>query len=217
MSTWLHLIRKCVCFASSCLVATAAFAQTPLTVASKAPESALPKPADYSAEPYVVENTTTAVAVQSDGTYTSLITVRVRVQSQAGVEEFGIVSAPYPSASSTMQMVYVRVIKPDGQITQTPPENVLDMPAQITQQAPFYSDIKVQQVAVKGLAIGDVLEYQFRETNTKPIDPGEFWYTFNFVKDAVALDEEVELSAPQSCRPLSRKTPAPFILGRPQI
>lgn len=171
----------------------------PMAVAGAA-KSSVPadaKPGDYSAEPYVVEKMSNVIALQNDGTYTAETTIRVRIQSQAGVQGFGIVSAPYASGTSTMDVTYVRVTKPDGQVVVTPSENTLDMPAQITQQAPFYSDIKVKQVAVKGLAIGDTLEYQFRLTNNKPIDPGQFWYDLDFLKTGIVLDEETQFSAPQ--------------------
>jgi len=171
----------------------------PMAVAGAA-KSSVPadaKPGDYSAEPYVVEKMSNMIALQNDGTYTAETTIRVRIQSQAGVQGFGIVSAPYASGTSTMDVTYVRVTKPDGQVVVTPSENTLDMPAQITQQAPFYSDIKVKQVAVKGLAIGDTLEYQFRLTNNKPIDPGQFWYDLDFLKTGIVLDEETQFSAPQ--------------------
>lgn len=158
--------------------------------------SAKSNPSDFSAEAYVILFAKSSTAFQADGSYVDETTLRAKTQSAAGVQALGVISAPYASATSTMQVVYVRVTKADGTVVTTPPDNVLDMPAAITQQAPFYSDLKVQQVAVKGLAVGDTLEYQFRETSTKPIDPGQFWYDLNFLKSAVALDQEAEISVP---------------------
>lgn len=170
--------------------ATGAPAQTSTTAAvAKAP--------DYSTEPYVIEKIATVVAFQNDGTNTTDVTVRARIQSDAGIKQFGIVSLPYASASTSVQLVYARVTTPDGKTIETPAENVLDLPAQITQQVPFYSDIKVLQAAVKGLAVGDTLEYAFHATTTKSLDPGQFWYSGDFFKEGVALDEELEVSVPQ--------------------
>jgi tetratricopeptide (TPR) repeat protein len=155
------------------------------------------KPADYSTEPFVIEQLLSKVAFQNDGTSSSEVTVRARVQSQAGVQQFGVLNLPYASATSTLEVVYVRVIKPDKSIVKTPAENGLDMPADITRQAPFYSDLKEEQIAVKGLEIGDTVEYQFRENVTKPIDPGQFWDSFNFEEDGIVLDEELQISVPR--------------------
>jgi len=68
-------------------------------------------------------------------------------------------------------MAYVRVRKPDGSVVETPPENVQEMAAQVTHQAPFYSDLHEKHVAVKGLSVGDVLEFRTEEHTTKPLAP----------------------------------------------
>ena len=47
----------------------------------------------------------------------------------------------------------MRVRKPDGSVVETPAENVQDMAAEITRQAPFYSDLNEKHEAVKGLAV----------------------------------------------------------------
>jgi Domain of Unknown Function with PDB structure (DUF3857) len=109
------------------------------------------KATEYSKEAYVVEQSLTKVAFQNDGTYTAESTLRVRIQASSGVQQFGLLQFPYASGNSTMDIAFVRVLKADGRTVQTAEENVLDMPAAITQQAPFYSDLKEKQVAVKGL------------------------------------------------------------------
>src|SRR5258708_37307043 len=44
----------------------------------------------------------------------------VRIQSQAGVEEFGQLVFGYSSATEKLDVEYVRVRKPDGQVVMTP-------------------------------------------------------------------------------------------------
>src|ERR1700720_4202758 len=102
---------------------------------SQSPGTA-PKPAapDYSREPFVVESVSATVAFKNDGTSSSDSTIRVHIQSQAGLQQFGLLSFPYASANSTMELVYVRVTKPDHRVIETPAENSLDMPSEITRQ-----------------------------------------------------------------------------------
>lgn len=164
------------------------------TPSKSAPQS--PKPADYSGEPFVIESVSTTVAAENDGTSSLESFARIRIQSQAGVQHWGTVIVPYPSAQGTAEMVYVRTVKPDGRVVQTPPENVIDMPTEITQQAPFYSDLKELRITVKGLEIGDILEYQCRLHLTKAMAPGQFWYTYNFFETGIALDEQLQISVP---------------------
>jgi tetratricopeptide (TPR) repeat protein len=155
------------------------------------------KAADYSKEAVVIERISNKVVFENDGTSSEESSARVRIQSQAGLQQFGLLNFPYASATSALEVVYVRVVKPDGHIVQTPSENILEMPADITRQAPFYSDIKVYQVAVKGLEIGDTLEYQSLSKVKTALDPGQFWAFFNFVRDGIALDENLQISVPR--------------------
>src|ERR1700674_5749094 len=112
---------------------------------TSAQTSPVAKPADYSQEPYVVERAFSKLVFQNDGKYTQENSLRVRIQSQAGLQAYGILRFSFASATSTSEIVYVRVTKPNGSVVQTPAENIVEMPADITRQAPFYSDLKEKQ------------------------------------------------------------------------
>lgn len=155
------------------------------------------KPADYSKEAFVIEQRTVKIAFENDGTYSVDTEARIRVQSQAGLQALGVLKFPYASATSNMDVVYVRVIKPNKQIMTTPDENILDMPAEITREAPFYSDLKTKQIAVKGLEVGDTIEFKWHEQVSKALDPGQFWFTDDFYKEGVALEEDLAISVPR--------------------
>lgn len=189
-----------ICLAAL-LFSPIATAQAPTLFDTKPSQSHSQSPdkassADYSKEPFVVESITTTVAFKNDGTYSSDSTVRARIQSQAGLQQFGLLSFPYASANSTMEIVYVHVAKPDHRLIETPAENTLDMPTEITRQAPFYSDQKEKQIAVKGLEIGDTVEYRYQSQTTTPLDPGQFWYAYNFLETGVVLSETLTISVP---------------------
>ena len=155
------------------------------------------KAPDYSKEAFVIERLLDKAVFENDGTYSTEETARAKIQSQAALQAFGILNVSYASATSTVEIVYVRVIKPDGRVVETPAENILDMPAEITRQAPFYSDLKEKQVAVKGLEIGDAIEYQYRVSVKTPLDPGQFWFVFDFFNTGICLQQKLEISVPR--------------------
>ena len=161
------------------------------------PRAADPRAPDYSKEAFVIERLLDKAAFADDGTYSTEESARIKIQSQAAVQALGIVNVSYASATTTVEIVYIRVIKPDGRVVETPPENILDMPTEITRQAPFYSDLKEKQVAVKGLEIGDALEFQYRTSTRTPLDPGQFWFAFNFFKTGICLQQKLEISVPR--------------------
>jgi tetratricopeptide (TPR) repeat protein len=152
---------------------------------------------DYSKEPFVEDQDTTKIDFSNDGAYTREVSARIRIQSDAGVQRFGTLTFSYQSASENIDVSYVRVLKPDGAIVSTPNGTIQDMPAEITRQAPFYSDLREKHVAVRGLSVGDVLEMRVEWQCTKPLVPGQFWYSFNFSRDFIILHQQILISIPR--------------------
>jgi tetratricopeptide (TPR) repeat protein len=169
----------------------------PNVVATPAPPAAAKVPIDYSGESYIIQKYATDVTYAADGTGERLITVQLKIQSEAAVRQFGVLEFPYESRNEHLDFVYVRVRKPDGSVLPTPDTDAQDQPAEVTRQAPFYSDIRDKQLPVKSLSAGDQLEYQVRQTRTVPAAPNHFWYTQNFIKDAVVLEETASLNVPR--------------------
>jgi tetratricopeptide (TPR) repeat protein/transglutaminase-like putative cysteine protease len=151
---------------------------------------------DYSQEAAVIEELSTKVAFDNDGNLTREQTSRVRVQTDAGVQQWGLLKFPFQSATQTVEIDYVRVRKADGSTLLTPPDNVQDLDAEITRSAPFYSDLREKHVAVKGLGKGDMLEYEAHWRTTKPLIPGQFWFQYSFLHDGIVLAERLEIKVP---------------------
>ena len=125
----------------------------------------------YSQEASVVEQLSTKIAFDNDGNLTHEQTSRIRVQTDAGVQQWGLLTFPFQSATQTVEIDYVRVHKSDGSTLITPPDNVQDLDSEITRSAPFYSDLREKHVAVKGLGKGDILEFQ-AHWRAQTSDPG---------------------------------------------
>jgi len=155
------------------------------------------KPADSAQEAAVLESLATKIEFENDGTGTHASKVRVHVQSEAGVQQWGLLVMPYQQANESLEIKSVSVMKADGTGVVTPPENIQDMPADVTRLAPFYSDLREKHVAVKGLASGDTLEYEILTHIHTPLVPGHFWLNYDFVEDGIALAEELDVSFPR--------------------
>jgi tetratricopeptide (TPR) repeat protein len=155
-----------------------------------------PAKQDHSQEAAVIEQMWTKIAFENDGTSIREQTSRVRVQTDAGVKQWGLLIFPFQSAIQTVEIDYVRVRKPDGTTIVTPPDNVQDLDSEITRSAPFYSDLREKHVAVRGLSNGDVLEYAAHWHATKSLIPGQFWFQYTFQHNAIVLDERLEVRVP---------------------
>jgi tetratricopeptide (TPR) repeat protein len=151
---------------------------------------------DYSQEAAVIEQISTKIAFDNDGNSTREQTARVRVQTDTGVKEWGLLKFPFQSATQTVEIDYVRVHKADGNTLITPPDNAQDLDSEITRSAPFYSDWREKHIAVKGLGKGDILEYTAHWRSTKPLIPGQFWFEYSFQQEGIVLDERLEIKVP---------------------
>src|SRR5438105_2399340 len=151
----------------------------------------------HSAEAFVVEENTDSFSFENDGTSTRDSLARVRMQSDAGVQRFGLLTFSYQKSVETVEIDYVRVRKPDGSIITTPLDDVQDMPSNITREAPFYSDLREKHIPVKGLSTGDLLEYGCRWHQTKPVAAGQFWTSFLFSREEIVLKQQLQISVPR--------------------
>ena len=149
-------------------------------------------------EAFIIEQTVTSVSYESDGTGKYENTSRVRLQSQAGVQQFGLLNLSYEKNFQNANFEYVRVHKPDGTVIETPLDTVQDIESEITRAAPFYSDLREKHIAVKGVAVGDVLEWRSVTQITKAIVPGQFWSSYSCTEKAVVLAEEFRLTVPKN-------------------
>src|SRR5215472_5733944 len=171
----------------------------------QAPERPTDSKPDYSSEAFVIEQESTRVDFENDGTSRREFLARVHIQSGAGVQRYGVLTFPYQNLTENLDIGYVRVRKPDGSLVLTPQDNMQDMAADITRQAPFYSDLREKHVAVKGLGVGDVLEIQCYWHTTKPLAPGQFWYAYNFSHDEITMRRQLQISVPAN-RPIKWKS-----------
>jgi Flp pilus assembly protein TadD/transglutaminase-like putative cysteine protease len=152
---------------------------------------------DYSQEPFVVEQFHTTARFENDGTGERDAAVRIHVQSDAGVQQLGELVFGYSSANEQMDVRYVRIRKADGTVVTAAADAVKEMTAPIARDAPVYTDYKEKHITVPSLHPGDTLEYDIATRLVTPLAPGQFWFDYNFVKDAIVLDERLDIDLPK--------------------
>lgn len=146
------------------------------------------------------------VHFDNDGTEVSETEAVIRIQSQAGVEEFGQLVFGYSSAIEKLDVEYVRVRKPDGEVVVTPDSTAQDFAPEVLREAPMYSDYRQRHISVAALQPGDTLEYRTVTRNITPLAPGNFWYEYTFPRDIVVKEDRLEIDVPKS-REIKLKTP----------
>jgi tetratricopeptide (TPR) repeat protein/transglutaminase-like putative cysteine protease len=182
---------------------------------AKVSEITVPDPAakpdepkhDYSQEAFVVEQYRSRYRFESDGTGRKETVARIRVQSEAGVQQWGQIQVGYNSANERVEIAYVRVVKADGTVVKAGDDAVQDLSAPVEREAPVYTDYRQKHITVPGLRPGEVLEYDMITVIHTPLAAGQFWADYDFDKNNIMLDEELDVDVP-SDRPLKLKNKA---------
>lgn len=154
------------------------------------------KPKDYSQESFVIEQMHAHYKFDADGTGRREIFARIRVQSEAGVQQWGQLEIGYNSANERVEIPFVRVLKADGSIITAGADAVQDLSAPIEREAPVYTDYRQKHITVPGLRPGEVLEYDMVTVIHTPLAPGEFWSEYDFDKTNIVLDESLDVDVP---------------------
>src|SRR5229473_2606694 len=157
------------------------------------PQAAAPlKGPSYDKEPYVFELMENKVRFEADGKGQRELSVRVKVQSESAVRELGLLIYPYNSAFESLEVLYARVLKPDGSVVETSPSGVQELDSAVSRQAPMYTDQREKHIAIKSLSAGDTLEFKLRWTIHDPIAPGYFWFDTSLFKEGICLKQILE-------------------------
>ena len=156
-----------------------------------------PAPAqDYTREPFVVEQLQTDIRFEADGKGSRETKLRVRIQSESAVRQFGLLVYPFMASFESLDVVYARVHKPDGTVIDTPASEIQELDSAVSREAPMYTDQREKHIAVKALSVGDTLEVDLRWTIHDPVAPGHFWYDYSFFEQGICLSETLEFNLP---------------------
>ena len=181
---------------------------TLVSIAQTTPPKPATQPAsqDTSQEAVVIDLLANHLRFEADGTGEHVVKTVIRVQSEAAVQEFGQLIFGYNAGSETMDVDYVRVRKPNGDVLTTPATSLQDFAPEVLKSAPMYSDYREKHVSVVGLRPGDILEYQTTTHINHSLVPGEFWYEHTFPKHVVVKEARLEVDVPKS-REVHLKSP----------
>src|SRR6266567_4428072 len=164
-----------------------------------------PATIDHSQESYVVEKLKSSFRFENDGTGRREVYARIKVQSEAGVEQWGQLVVGYNSANERVDIPYVRVLKLDGSTVTAPAQSVQDLSIPLEREAPVYTDYRQKHITVPGLRPGEELEYDYVNITHTALAPGQFWMEHDFAKSGTVLDEQLEINVPKD-RTIKLKT-----------
>ncbi len=119
-----------------------------------------------------MEKYVTKVRFENDGTGERDLTARIKVQSDAGVQQLGELVFGFSSANEQMDVKYVHVLmKPVGLSSPPQPDAIKEMTGGVKRDAPEYTDYKEKHITVPSLHAGDTIEYDILTPPVTPLAP----------------------------------------------
>lgn len=164
------------------------------SVAQAAPPSAL-ESQNASENAVVIEQLSTSVRFENDGSSHQTSQQRVKILTEAGLQRFGIVTFNF-IAGQEFKLDTLEVHRKDGSVVKAGPSNIQETTPEVSRTAPMYSDLRQKQVTVPGLSVGDEVYFQY-STAGPSLVPGQFWFQYSFAKDLVVESETVDIDLPR--------------------
>ena len=184
---------------------------TPASVRAQAQPAPILKPdhsAAFAVEPFVIEKYFSSASFENDGTGEQHLLVRVRVQNDAGVDQWKELVFVYNAANETIEVRGVRIFKSNGTTADIGAESIKDSVASAAIDFPAYADSREKHILIASLAPGDTFEYEISKHLKKPTIAGQFWFEHRFVDSAVVLDERLQIKLPLGRKVVLKTLPA---------
>jgi len=144
----------------------------------------------------VFERVRSSYRFESDGTGVNVVEVQARLLNEAGVQQLGQILIPYLESRSSVELLHLRVRKPDGTVLEADSRKIQDLPAPVAAAFPVYSDLHLLHAPAPAMNSGDVLESAIRVTLSHPDTPGHFGAAHVFGRLVPVSSEVLEIDVP---------------------
>ncbi len=154
---------------------------------------AAPGPEDLPNDAVVILLKNVRHRVEPDGTAETEVHELTRVLNEAG-KKFSQVNLPYNQAKEDLTVHTAQTIKPDGRRFSA--DRALAQDVAVFQDQPLFSDLRVRQMVLPNVAVGDFLELSFTVRIREPIVKGVFMTYFVYPLGLTTLDSHLVIDLP---------------------
>src|SRR5258708_15868606 len=99
----------------------------------------------------------------------------VQILSHGAAQQWGDMTFAYSSERQRLTINWIRVLHPDGSVISAKPSHQQESIAPVAQEAPVYSDTRVRQVTLSGVAPNTLVDFSYTIEDKKPFVEGDFY------------------------------------------
>jgi hypothetical protein len=168
-------------------------------------------PADYPEESYVLLLDDGVVSREPDGRGVTTFRTVAQVLTQDAVEDFGELSFGWDLKRERFRLNWVRVIDArTGQVISDRPVHEQESLAEVSFDAPVYTDQQTKRVSLGGVAPGVIVDYSWTTETVEPILPGDFGEHWSVHTGVPTRRSRYLLDVPAGYEPRIRETNLTF-------
>lgn len=159
------------------------------------------RPQDYPDQPFLYLFEDGVVRFEEDGRAQRTYRQVVQVLTQPSAEQWGEKTFSYTTGRQRLTINWIRVLRPNGTVISSKPSHEQESIAPVAQEAPIYSDTRVRQVTLSGVAPNTIVDYSYTIEDTKPVVPGDFYSTWYIGTGHVTRRSRYIVDVPASLTP----------------
>ena len=160
--------------------------------------------ADHRGHDYVSLLEEGHLRLEEDGTEVYTGRQVSQVLTREGVDYWGELSFGYAPDRQTFKLNWLRVVGPDGTVMSEGPEHQQESTPGADSGAPIYTDNRLLQMTIAGMAPGVILDYSYTIATHAPRLPGDVWRRWGFNGLSPVLQSRFTLDTPAEMSPLTR-------------
>ena len=138
--------------------------------------------------------------VNADGSFTLDETRSIRMDTDEGVKSYGQIAHSYSNALQSFDVLEAYTTTQGGKRIDVSPDAILTQQSPASAYAPVFDDGRVKTIVFPGVQVGATITTHTRETQIKPLFPGQFFAIDTFLDERVFESAKVTVYAPAAIK-----------------
>ena len=122
---------------------------------------------DFPSQPFVYLFEDGVVRFEEDGRAKRTYRLVIQILTQQAAEQWGEKTFSYTTGRQRLTVNWIRVLRLNGQVISDKPAHEQESIAPVAQEAPIYSDTRVRQYTLSGVAPNTIVDYSYTIEDTE--------------------------------------------------
>lgn len=139
--------------------------------------------------------------IESDGRTKNTTRQVVQILKPQGADVYRERRLVWNPEHQKLTVNWMRVVKPDGTVISSHPEQIQDSDVPAEMGTPMYTATKVRRISLSGLEPGTILDFSVTTESDAPMMPGDFQVGWRVTTPTYVVRSNLEVDVPEGMHP----------------